>query len=67
MSLISGFFAFPSRTLLLLANLKTGKRWRFLMDIFKNCSILVNQQETELVSVDTLIKNKIKHSLTNLV
>lgn len=37
------------------------------MDIFKNCSILVNQQETELVSVDTLIKNKIKHSLTNLV
>lgn len=33
------------------------------MDDFKNFSVLVNQQETELVSADTLIKNKIKHSL----
>jgi len=33
------------------------------MDDFKNSSVLVNQQETELVSVDTLIKNKINHSL----
>lgn len=32
------------------------------MDDLKNFSVLVNQ-ETELVSADTLIKNKIKHSL----
>lgn len=33
------------------------------MDDFKNFSILVNQQETELVSLDTLVENKIKQSL----
>lgn len=33
------------------------------MDGFRNFIVLVSQQETELVSADTLMKNKIKHSL----
>lgn len=33
------------------------------MDDFRNFIVLVNHQEPELVSANTLMKNKTKHSL----